>query len=182
MNGKLKVLMAVGYLLFVLAMGGSAWAALDVRIGTGQGVNEEAPLLLKNSSLQTQLDIVAGEGKYNVSGAESPTQVIARLVRYSLGFIGVGFLAVLFYGGFLWTTSAGTEEKINQAKKWLANGAIGALIILASLSIWIFVVERIYIATTQSVEEGAAADWMSKCAPGDTECQQRYGHPQEYRP
>ncbi|MDO8425523.1 MAG: pilin, partial [bacterium] len=47
------------------------------------------------------------------------------------------------YGGFLWMTANGAEEKITKAKKILINGAIGLLIVLSAFSIAQFVLSRL---------------------------------------
>lgn len=66
--------------------------------------------------------------------------IIGDIIRGLLGFLGVIFLVLILYGGFLWMTSAGKEEQITKAKKIIANSAVGLFIIVVSyaLTTWIF--------------------------------------------
>lgn len=69
--------------------------------------------------------------------------VIARIINFALGFLGLVFLGVILWGGFRWMTAAGDEEKITEAKKILRNGIIGLAIILASWAIATFIISRL---------------------------------------
>jgi len=66
--------------------------------------------------------------------------IIGDIIRGLLGFLGVIFLVLVLYGGFLWMTSAGKEEQITKAKKILGNSAIGLFIVVVSyaLTTWVF--------------------------------------------
>lgn len=65
--------------------------------------------------------------------------MIAYIAQLSLSVLGILVIALMVYGGFLWMTSQGEEEKISQAKKILSNSAIALGIILFSYSIALFV-------------------------------------------
>jgi hypothetical protein len=67
--------------------------------------------------------------------AGDPRVIAARIVRAALGFLGIIALGVVLYGGFVWMTSGGNEEKITRAKKILTNGLIGLIIIVLAFSI-----------------------------------------------
>lgn len=56
-----------------------------------------------------------------------------------LGIVGSLTLAMFVYGGFLMLTSAGSSEKVGEAKKVIIAAAIGLLIVFASYSIIRFV-------------------------------------------
>ncbi len=64
-----------------------------------------------------------------------PRVIAARIVRVALGFLGVIALGIVLYGGFVWMTSAGNEERIAKAKKILVNGVIGLVIIAMAFGI-----------------------------------------------
>ena len=66
--------------------------------------------------------------------------IIASLIRYAIALVGVIFLALIVYGGFLFMTSKGEPDKINKAKDVLKNGIIGLAIILASYAIVSFII------------------------------------------
>ncbi|MDA3839495.1 MAG: hypothetical protein PF572_00245 [Patescibacteria group bacterium] len=73
-----------------------------------------------------------------VGGSSSPKDVrvtIARIIRSLLGFLGIIFVILFLYAGFLWMTAGGNEAKVEESKKYISRSIIGLIIILASYSI-----------------------------------------------
>ncbi len=62
-----------------------------------------------------------------------------RIVGYMVNLLGVAVVAMYIYGGTIWMMSAGSEEKIQQAKKVLTYATIGAAVVLGSYVIIKFV-------------------------------------------
>jgi cysteine-rich repeat protein len=83
--------------------------------------------------------------------AEDPRVVAARIIRVALGFLGIVALAIILYGGFVWMTAGGNEERISKAKKILVNGVIGLVIIIMAFSITSFIINRLLEATRAPV-------------------------------
>ncbi|MDD4994945.1 MAG: IPT/TIG domain-containing protein [Patescibacteria group bacterium] len=79
--------------------------------------------------------------------------IVARIINIALGLLGIIALIFVLYGGFLWMTAGGDEEKVGNAKKVLTNAVIGLAIILTSFAISQFVLNSLLRAT--GVEEGA---------------------------
>lgn len=83
----------------------------------------------------------------------SPTTLsesIAKIISVVLGFLGVIFIVLIIYAGFVWMTAAGNEEKISTAKKTMIAAIIGAAIVLLSYAITAFVITNLIKATTAS--------------------------------
>ncbi len=74
--------------------------------------------------------------------------IIARIIQAALGLMGIVVVVLIIYGGFLWMTAGGDEEKIGKAKKTIINAVIGLAIILSSYAITQFIVTRLIGATT----------------------------------
>ena len=72
---------------------------------------------------------------------------IAKIIKIVLGFLGIIFLALMVYAGYMWMTSAGNEEQISKAKKTMAAAIIGVAIVLASYIITTFVINQLLEAT-----------------------------------
>lgn len=66
---------------------------------------------------------------------------IAKIIRVLIGFLGIVFLALLVYAGFLWMTAGGNEESITKSKKYMSRSIIGLIIILASFAITNLVIQ-----------------------------------------
>jgi len=64
---------------------------------------------------------------------------VINIINWVLGILSL--LAVIFviYGGFVWLTAAGNEEKIEQAKKIIGAAVVGLIVILLAWAIVIFV-------------------------------------------
>ena len=79
----------------------------------------------------------------NPLGVDDPKIFIVRLLRYSLGFLGVVALIMIIYGGFLMLTSGGNADAIKKAKCTIIWAAAGMAVILASWQILRFVFETV---------------------------------------
>lgn len=66
-------------------------------------------------------------------------EIAGAIIGTFLSFLGIIFLCLVIYGGFLWMTSAGNEGKIMKAKETLTQAVIGLIIILSAYSITYFV-------------------------------------------
>lgn len=76
-----------------------------------------------------------------------PRTIVAKIINFALGFLGVIAVALILFGGFKWMTAAGNEEKVTEAKKLLGAGIIGLVIILAAWAIASFIINAIYQTT-----------------------------------
>ncbi|MBD3331152.1 PKD domain-containing protein [Candidatus Peregrinibacteria bacterium] len=61
-------------------------------------------------------------------------EFIITIVNYALSFLGLVAVLFVIYGGVLYVTSAGEEEKTTQGKKVILYAAIGLLIVLGSFA------------------------------------------------
>lgn len=82
---------------------------------------------------------------YGASGSGAPniSQIVASIIQYALSFLGVIFLALLIYAGFLWMTAAGDQDKITKAKQILQSSVIGLIIIISSYTVTYFVLKNL---------------------------------------
>ncbi len=74
------------------------------------------------------------------SWEESLVLAIGLIIRTILSLLGVIFLILILYAGFLWMTAGGNEEQLTKAKNLLKNSAIGLAIVLAAYAITYFVI------------------------------------------
>lgn len=76
-----------------------------------------------------------------------PRIIIAKIINIALLFLGVIAVGLIIYAGFIWMTSGGSEDKIDQAKKILRNAVIGLIIVLSAWGIATFVLTKLMGAT-----------------------------------
>lgn len=84
----------------------------------------------------------------NVALGNKPLiQTIGSLINVILGFLGVGAVILVLWGGFKIMMSAGNEEQQATGKKAIAAGVIGLLIVLSAFAIATYVVGSLSNAT-----------------------------------
>jgi hypothetical protein len=75
--------------------------------------------------------------------ASDPRTAAVSLVQLLMTFLGIIAVVIILYGGFTWLTAAGNEDKVASAKKIIAAGVIGLVIILAAFLIVNFVINEV---------------------------------------
>jgi hypothetical protein len=95
--------------------------------------------------------------------------VIGTVIKTALGVVGVVFLVLMVYAGYIWMIARGDEAKVEKAKDTIVNCIIGVVIVVGAYAITSFII-------TQFNKGGAAAtgatsgDTVSSCTQGGNEC------------
>ena len=92
-----------------------------------------------------QLQAVA-QDSYNESTGAPKTgiqNIVVTIINSILGLLGVIFLVLVIYAGFLWMTAGGDSSKVDKAKGYIKNAIIGIIIILAAYIITSFVLDQV---------------------------------------
>ncbi|MFA6522435.1 MAG: Ig-like domain-containing protein [Patescibacteria group bacterium] len=91
---------------------------------------------------QSESLAIVGDAAGVNTGADLPT-IIGRIIGVFLSLLGVIFLGLVIYAGYMWMTAGGDAEKVNKAKRVLIQAAIGFIIILSAYGITSFVFEML---------------------------------------
>lgn len=67
------------------------------------------------------------------------TTLVADIIQYVLGFVGVIALVMFIYGGILWMTSGGSQDRIKKGKDTLVWAVLGLAFIFFSYAVLDFV-------------------------------------------
>ncbi len=132
-------------LLFIMALVAVPYAAKPV----------EAQVLRTCPPGSTSLECMRDNAEQanreiGLAGNDKPLQVvIIDFIRISLRLLGVVFMVLIMYAGFMWMTSAGSDEKITKAKKILTSAVIGLFIVVISYAISTWVLNSILEASGQ---------------------------------
>jgi len=124
---------------FLITLLGLAAAPLTVQAVAGDIAGEMAQQL-------QPIGTVYGGGTGTISETTFAEE-IAKIITVALGFLGLLFLILVIYAGFLWMTAAGNDEKIATAKKIMIAAVIGAAIVLSAYAITIFVISNLLKAS-----------------------------------
>lgn len=89
--------------------------------------------------IANQLQAAGGEKGAGYGAAQDPRLTVAHIIRVALEFLGIIFVVLTMYAGFLWMTAGGNEEKVTKAKSLLFQAVIGLAIILTAYSITLMV-------------------------------------------
>jgi hypothetical protein len=76
-------------------------------------------------------------------GQTSVNPIIQTVIQVALSFLGVIFLILMIYGGFLWMTASGNEEKVSKARKILTAAIIGLIIVIGAYAITELVMSKL---------------------------------------
>ncbi len=100
-------------------------------------------------------EVTAGDIEGNLDAVQSSSglgdneldQTLGLLINVLLGLLGIIFLVLTIYAGFLWMTAGGDEKKVAKAKGILVTAVIGLVILLSAYAISTFVLDQLITAT-----------------------------------
>ncbi len=83
-----------------------------------------------------------GAGKYGIGknqgaqGANDISEVIGKIIKLLLSFVGGLSVLIIVIAGFVYVTSAGDENKTEEAKRWIIYAIVGLIV---SLLAWVII-------------------------------------------
>lgn len=89
---------------------------------------------------------VAGGAGINTS--QTVEGQVAVIINAALSMIGVIFLILTVYGGYIWMSARGDEAQAKKAKGIITMAVIGLVIVVAAYAISAFVVGRLIAGST----------------------------------
>ena len=101
----------------------------------------------------SQLRDVGGKVYGSAGDAEKAsnlTGLIGSLIKSAIGLLGIIFLILIVYSGYMWMTARGDEKQVTKAKDTLQRAMIGIIIVVAAYAITTFLFTRITGAATGS--------------------------------
>ncbi|MFA7314532.1 MAG: IPT/TIG domain-containing protein [Candidatus Magasanikbacteria bacterium] len=102
------------------------------------------PALAQNTTDTLGVNTV---GKDIALGGADLRVTVVKIINTVLGLLGIIAVGIVLYGGFVYMTAGGEDDKISTAKKIIINGVIGLAIILSAFAITKFVLNKLSEAT-----------------------------------
>lgn len=89
-----------------------------------------------DDNLNSVRDKIGGEveGDLNV--------IVGNIIKTVLSLIGLIFLLLTVYAGYLWMTARGNEENVTKAKEIFKSSIMGLFIVVSAYAITVFVTSR----------------------------------------
>ena len=97
------------------------------------------------------MDNVAGGAGYDTD-VDEPQMIVATIIQTFLSLLGIIFLVLMIYGGYLWMTDRGAAERVEKSKKVIQAAVIGLIIVMGAYAISYFVIEKLGDKTLDSVQ------------------------------
>lgn len=90
------------------------------------------------------LSETSAESGYSSTGNPKTDQAqiyktIASVIQVLLSLLGIIFIVLIIYAGFIWMLARGNEQEVEKAKKIIQNSMIGLVIVLSAYAITSFV-------------------------------------------
>jgi len=86
-------------------------------------------------------------GNAGITSTRSLPDIIGSIINVLLGFLGIVFLVLLIYAGFLWMTAQGDKSKVEKAQDMIRQAVIGLIVIIAAFAISNFVLNSLVNVT-----------------------------------
>ncbi len=104
-------------------------------------------------------------GDASTLSQDSIAIIIARVIRVALTTVGIIFVCVIIYAGFLYLLARGEPEPVKKAKKIFQQSIIGLILIFSAYSIATFILNRL-LAAAFTGTSAAVADAYSEPLSG----------------
>lgn len=118
-----------------------------------------SPLLAKSANLKDAFKTNDGSNADNLdsaakgmgfnTGQTGIDSLVGSIIQIALSFLGVVFIVLIVYGGYLYMTAHGNDQQVEKAKSLIRAAIIGLIIIVASYAISYFVISRLGGETLQ---------------------------------
>jgi len=94
------------------------------------------------------LDQVAGDkgAGYKTTGVGIES-MISLIIGIALSFVGVIFLVLMIYGGYIWMIARGNEQEVQKAKDIIKNSIIGLLVVVAAYGVSWYIINALGTTT-----------------------------------
>lgn len=103
----------------------------------------------------TGLDEAGFRAGYSIEAEENNVEsIIGNVITTILSLVGVLFLVLMIYGGFMWMSDRGNEEKAEKAKKIIIAAVVGLIIVMASYAATYFVINALQTPALEPASDG----------------------------
>lgn len=109
-----------------------------------------SPTLLALSTNVSATVKTVGERAWGTTASDNLPLIVGRTIGVLLGVLGIVFLVLVVYAGFLYLTAQGEDAQVKKAKAIMKKAVIGMVLIVCSYAITNLVTDSITAITTAS--------------------------------
>lgn len=90
---------------------------------------------------------ISGEAGYETSNKADLINTVGDLISFVLSILGIIFVLLIIYSGFIWMIAGGEEKKVTEAKDTIKQAIIGLIIVFSAYIVSYFIIEMFSIFT-----------------------------------
>lgn len=94
---------------------------------------------LDDSGIKTTAEKTGHTSLSLFNSPDSINSTISYVITLFLSFLGVIFLILMIYGGMMWMTARGNDDRVKKAKDIIIDSIIGLIVVVAAYAITYFV-------------------------------------------
>ena len=98
------------------------------------------PFAASAYSGDTGLNASGSQAGFDVKTPDQLPIIIGTVIKTALGIVGVVFLVLMVYAGYIWMIARGDESKTEKAKDTIVNCVIGIIIVVGAYAITTYLV------------------------------------------
>ena len=131
------------YFTKILALSIIYFALLSVPVLAQNLQDAFKPSVVEGGQVQlTPLDQAAGNAGYD--SGDTFNSMIGKIIKTALSMLGIIFLILLIYAGYLWMTAGGNEQQVSKAQSMITTAIIGLVIVISAYTISYFVLSSLH--------------------------------------
>lgn len=130
-------------ILSVLIVFMALFAFLPVVLAADSAGMIDAKAGLKSSASE----VYDTTGEYTETDKVTINTIVGKIITTALSLLGVIFLVLMIYGGFLWMTARGDEGQVTKAKDLMQAAIIGLVVVISAYAISYFVISTLSTGT-----------------------------------
>jgi len=100
-------------------------------------------MAISNSLNGAATDVGSIATSAGLNQSQGLPQIVGSTISILLGLLGIVFVVLVVYAGFLYLTSNGEETNVKKAKKLLTQAVIGLIIIVSAYAISSYVIDAL---------------------------------------
>ncbi len=102
---------------------------------------------VKTEIIRENVEAIKTTNEYAGLNKQDIRLQVMLIVRGILKLLGIVFVGLIFYGGFVYFSSQGDTDQISKAKDILKTAIIGIIIVLMAYSISSLIADKLYYIT-----------------------------------
>ena len=97
----------------------------------------------KDSGIKNTAD-ATGHTENEIFTKDNLPEAIGIVIKISLGLLGIVFLFLIIYGGYIWMLAKGNQQEVDKAIKIIQNAVIGLIIVVVAFALVNFIFSQVY--------------------------------------